>query len=107
MNLGELKEFVKKGSVFGVYLFAGEEDYLKRYYLGEFRRILITDEAAVPFTHFVFEGATVDFDKLSDAVSTPSFFGDAKLVEWHHADFEKMGEKELNALFSSYSWLAY
>lgn len=98
MLQSELKERLKKGNVEGLYLFAGEEDYLKRYYLGELRRSIIVDEAQAPFVHFVFEGASVDFGKLADAVSTPSFFGDRKLVEWHLADLEKMGEKDLKAL---------
>ena len=100
MQLSELKERIKKGSVFGVYLFAGEEDYLKRHYLGEIRRLLITDESLAPFTHFVFEGASLDLSKLSDAVSTPSFFGDGKLVEWHHAELDKMSEKDISALIA-------
>ena len=98
MQVNELKERIKKGSVLGVYLFAGEEDYLKRYYLGELRRILISDEATAPFSHFVFEGAAPDLEKMSDAVSTPSFFGGDKLIEWHNADFEKLGEKDIAAL---------
>jgi len=30
MQVSELKERIKKGNVLGVYIFAGEEDYLKR-----------------------------------------------------------------------------
>lgn len=98
MQVNDLKDLIKKGNAAGVYLFAGDEDYLKRYYLGELRRLIVADESTAPFTHFVFEGETLDINKLLDAVSTPSFFGDGKLVEWHHADFEKMSEKDLTAL---------
>ena len=98
MQVSEFKERIKKGTVLGVYLFAGEEDYLKRHYLGELRRLLISDEASAPFSHFVFEGASPDFEKLSDAASTPSFFGGDKLIEWHNADFERLGEKEIEIL---------
>ena len=98
MQLSELKERIKKGNVLGVYVFAGEEDYLKRHYLGEFRRILVSDEASAPFSHFVFEGASFDLEKMSDAVSTPSFFGGDKLIEWHNADFDRLGEKDITAL---------
>ena len=98
MQISELKARIGKGEVEGVYIFAGEEDYLKRYYIGEMRRLIVTDESMAPFVHFVFEGAAVDFGKIADAVSTPSFFGERKLVEWHLADFERMGEKEIKAL---------
>ena len=98
MQINELKERIRGGDVCGVYIFAGEEDYLKRHYLSEMRRLIVTDDSMAAFVHFVFEGAVVDFGKIADAVSTPSFFGEKKLVEWHLADFEKMGEKELKAL---------
>ncbi len=98
MLANELRDRIKKGNVGGVYLFAGEEDYLKRYYLGELRRAVIADETLAAFNHFTFEGANVDFAAISDAVRTPGMMSDEKLIEWHLADFEGMREKDLSSL---------
>ena len=56
MELNEYKNKLKSGELGGVYIFAGEEDYLKRYYLGELRRACLTDEAFAVFNHSVFDG---------------------------------------------------
>ena len=100
MTVAELKQKIKSGDTCGAFLFAGEEDYLKRHYLGEFRRAIITDEGLAPFMHYVFDGPEVDFAALSDAVRTPSMFADGKLIEWHGALFEGVKEKTLDALRS-------
>ena len=97
MNQNELKERIKSGNVDGVFLFCGEEDFLKRHYLGELRRMLVPDEGLAPFVHFVFDGAEIDTGALLDIVRTPSMFGDGKLIEWHNADFEGMKESALKA----------
>ena len=98
MNVAELRQKIKNGDLCGAFLFAGEEDYLKRHYLGELRRKIITDEGLAPFMHYVFEGTEPDFGALSDAVRTPSMFADGKLIEWHGAVFEGAKEKMLDAL---------
>ncbi len=95
MQANELRERIKKGNIGGVYLFAGEEDYLKRYYLGEIRKSIVADETLAAFNHFTFEGADVDFAAVSDAVRAPGMMSDAKLIEWHLADFDGMKEKAL------------
>lgn len=97
MTPNELKERISTGSFDGVYLFCGEEDYLKRYYLGELRRRIVTDEGLAPFVHFVFDGAEIDIAALLDIVRTPSMFGDGKLIEWHNADMDGMKEGALKA----------
>lgn len=98
MQANELKERIKKGNIGGVYLFAGEEDYLKRYYLGELRKRIVADETLAAFNHFSLEGASIDFAAISDAVRTPGMMSDEKLIEWHLADFDGMKEKDLAAL---------
>ena len=100
MTQNELKERIKNAAVDGAFLFAGEEDYLKRHYLGELRKLLVPDEGLAPFVHFVFDGAEIDADAILSAVRTPSMFGDGKLIEWHNADFEGMKESSLKAFES-------
>ncbi len=80
------------------YIFGGEEEYLKRYYLSVLRGRILTDETFAAFNHVVFDGAEVDFGALADAIKAPPMMEEYKLVEWRYADFEKMKEKEKAAL---------
>ena len=80
------------------YVFGGEEEYLKRYYLSLLRTKIVSDETFAAFNHVVFDGAEVDFGALADAVKAPPMMAEYKLVEWRYADFEKMREKEKTAL---------
>ena len=98
MTQTELKERIKQGNLDGVFLFCGEEGYLRRHYIGELRKKLVPDEGMAPFVHFVFDGAEVDTDLILDTARTPSMFGDSKLIEWHNADFEGMKEGALKAI---------
>ena len=80
------------------YVFGGEEEYLKRYYLAQLREKIVPDETFAPFNHVVFDGPEVDFGALADAVKAPPMMADFKLVEWRYADFEKMKERDRAAL---------
>lgn len=95
MELNDFKARLKSGSLGGCYLFAGEEDYLKKHYLGALRSAAVTDEGLAPFNHLVFDGGTVDFAALTDGIKAPPFMSDYKLIEWRYASFEKMKESEL------------
>ena len=99
MTQNELRETIKSGNTAGVYLFCGEEEYLKRHYLGELRRLLVPDEGIAPFVHFSFDGEKIDLDLLREAVASPAMFG-GKLIEWHGATLEGMKEKEISELES-------
>ncbi len=98
MTVAELRQRLKSGQMGGAYLFAGEEDYLKRHYLGEMRRAIITDEGLAPFMHYVFDGPEPDYGALLDAVRTPSMMADGKLIEWHGAVLDGVKDKALEAL---------
>ncbi len=95
MELKDFKARIKSAKLGGVYIFAGEEDYLKRYYLSELRSATSPDTALAVFNNPVFDGAEVDFAALVEAVKAPPVMSDAKLIEWRHADFSSMNEKEL------------
>ena len=98
MTVADLRQRLKSGQTSGIFLFAGEEDYLKRHYLRELRRMIITDEGLAPFVHYVFDGSELDFGALLDAVRTPSMLADGKLIEWHGAALDGVKEKTLEAL---------
>ena len=98
MELNELKAELKCGELSGVYVLAGEEDYLIRYYLSEIRRALAIDETFAVFNNPVFEGDSVDFSALTDAVKSPPMMSDYKLIEHRHASLSSLKERELDAL---------
>lgn len=100
MTQKELKIHLKGNDLGGIYIFCGEEDYLKRHYSAQLRERILTDPAFAPFNHLTFEGSAIDFDLLLDAVKSPPMMADFKLIEWDRADFEAMKEETLEAFAS-------
>ena len=98
MDINEFKSRIKSGVLSGTFAFVGEEDYLKRYYLGELRSAILTDEAFAPFNHIVFDGEDVKLAAILDAVKAPPMMADYKLVEWHYPEFSSMKESERSDL---------
>ena len=100
MALIELKEYledIKNEKFSGCYIFAGEEDFLKRYYLSSLSSAVVPDKSFEPFNRIVYDGPEVDFGALGDAVKAPPMMSEYKIVEWRYADFSKMSERELKA----------
>lgn len=98
MDITNFKSELKNGNVSGIYLFAGEEDYLVRYYLKSLREKIVGDEAFAVFNNPVFDGEEIDFAAIIEAVKSPPMMSDLKLVEWRHADFTKLREGGLEQL---------
>ena len=98
MELNDFKNEIKSGKLSGIYVFAGEEDYLVRYYLSSLRSAVGIDDTFAVFNNPVFDGDEVDFGALTDAVKSPPMMSDYKLVEWRHADFSSMNDRELDLL---------
>ncbi len=97
MQVNELRDEIKNEKLSGVYVLCGEEDFLKRHYLREIRRVILTDPTFDAFNRILFEGEKVDFAALSDAIKAPPMMAERKLVEWHLADFSAMREGDLAA----------
>lgn len=93
-----LKERIKALQIAGAYIFCGEEDYLKRYYLSQVRNIACPDDGFSIFNHSVFDGEDADISEISEAIKSPPMMGDFKLIEWKYPDIERMREKEKKAL---------
>lgn len=98
MLINELKAKLKSGSPDGWYIFCGEENFLKRHYLGELRAACLTEPAFDAFNHQVLEGEKIDFGAIADAIKAPPMMAERKLVEWHLADFSALREGELDKL---------
>ena len=98
MELNDFKARLKDGRFVGCYIFSGEEDYLKRYYLGSLRDTVITDDSFSTFNHALYDGPETDIASLIDDVMSPPMFEPYKMIEWKYPNFEKMKESELNDL---------
>ena len=98
MELNDFKAILKSDNVAGAYAFTGEEDYLKRYYLGALREKAVTDDSFSTFNHAVYDGEEIDFASLRDDIMSPPMFERYKLIEWRYPNFEKMKESDLTEL---------
>lgn len=98
MDLQSYKSSLKGGRVSGVFIFGGEEEYLVRYYLGELRKTVAPDDAFAVFNNPTFDGESVDFSAIAEAIKSPPMMADRKLIEWRHADFSSMKEADLESL---------
>ncbi len=98
MIISELKTKLKNQDITGAYIFCGEEDYLKKYYLSEFVKLSCPDEAFSLFNRVVFDGTDVNMEELSEATKSPPMMSDIKLVEWRYADLEHLLESEKKRL---------
>lgn len=98
MDINEYRTRLKNGKLSGIYVFAGEEEYLIKHYLAELRAAVGVEEAFAVFNNPIFDGSEVDFAAIAEAVKVPPMMSDYKLIEWRHADFSAMKEKDLDAL---------
>ncbi len=100
MNLTELKARLKMGNPVGWYILSGEEEYLKRHYRGEIKKLAVSDsDPFALFNHSVFDGGA-DFDIMAfiEAVKSPPMMSDYKLIEWQFANLSTLKEKEIAKL---------
>lgn len=103
MDIAELKSRLKSGKPDGWYIFAGEEDYLKKYYMNELRSAILTDEVFEPFNHVAFDGADINFAAVAEAIKSPPMMADYKFIEWKFASLDGLKESERTALEELFS----
>ena len=75
----QLKNDLKTGEFSRVYLFYGEETYLREHYLGELKKQVV-DPAFADFNLIELEGKGLTPDAFSDAVESLPIMSDRKLV---------------------------
>ena len=102
MNATEIKAIIKSGKLDSWIILAGEEDYLKFYYRTELKKLAIADDndPFALFNYTLFDGDEFNIAAFRDALTSPPMMSDVKLIEWRHADLDKMKDSNRNALLS-------
>ena len=98
MELNDFKALLKTDAIAGCYIFSGEEDYLKRYYLGALREKAVPEGSFSVFNHAVYDGEEIDFASVRDDIMSPPMFEPYKMIEWRYPDIDGMKESELDEL---------
>ena len=86
----QLKKDLAAGSAGRLYVFHGEEDYLRDYYLGELRKKLLGG-VMEEFNLHVFQGKETDVQKLSAAVDCLPMMSQRTLILVYDYDLFKAG----------------
>ncbi|RXE59862.1 DNA polymerase III subunit delta [Acetivibrio mesophilus] len=78
MSIDKLKLEIKNENLNKLYLFCGEEEYLKKFYLGKIEEIILRDDQT-GLNKIAIEGRA-ESSKIIEACETMPFFGEKKLV---------------------------
>ncbi|MFV0361740.1 MAG: DNA polymerase III subunit delta [Suipraeoptans sp.] len=88
-----LNEDIKTNTYKPVYLFYGEEDYLKKQYRDKMRRRIISPDDTVNYNYF--EGKSADSKEIISLANTMPFFAEKRLVIAENTGFFKTSNDEL------------
>ena len=96
-GLSDLKRALKSGEPGHLYVFYGQESYLREYYLGEIKSCLVPPGLEA-FNHIRLEGRGLTPERLFEAVESLPAFAPRKLVTVRDLDVCKPGEALKKAL---------
>ena len=85
------------GTIRPLYLFWGEEDYLREYYLGKLREACLAG-GLEEFNYFRLDGKAADAVSISEAVEALPVFAERKFVEVRDFDFYKAAASERDGI---------
>ena len=88
----QLKEQLKKNIFQSAYLFYGEEQFLKKYYLEEIQKKLIPPELQM-MNLTVFEGKVIPANQIIESMEMLPFMGDKRLVIVKNSELFTSGRK--------------
>ena len=95
----KLKSDLAAGEIGQVYLFHGEESYLREYYLGELKKALVP-AGFEEFNYHKLDGKTVSMAELSEAVEAMPMMAERTMVVVTDCDLFKLGEDARNVVIS-------
>lgn len=88
-----LNDDLKSGQFHKVYLFYGEEAYLKKQYKDKFRQSIIGDDT---MNYSYFEGKGVNYREIIDIAETMPFFAERRLIIMEDTGALKSASQELS-----------
>jgi DNA polymerase-3 subunit delta len=91
-GLGQLKIDLKQGTPASLYIFYGDEDYLRSYYLEQLKKKTV-EPGMEEFNYHVFPGKDLEFATLSDAVEAMPMMSQRSLVVVQDWDLFKNEER--------------
>ncbi len=94
MTVSDLSKKLKTDA-HGVYLFYGEEEYLKRRYLEQIRAAILGEDALTSFNRVKINGDLAAFSAELDGLA---LFGGDRLIELCDTDFAKVNGEQLEEL---------
>ena len=95
----KLKADLASGEIGQVYIFYGEESYLREYYLRELRTALVP-AGFEEFNYHVFSGKGLSMQELSDSVDAMPMLAERTMVVVNDCDLFKLPEESRTALIS-------
>lgn len=95
----KLKEDLSTGTAGSVYIFYGEEAYLREYYLGELRKKLIP-QGFEEFNYHRLEGKELTVQALSEMAEAMPMMTERTLLQVSDFDIFKLGEDQRERLIS-------
>ena len=98
MTVKDFKAELKSGNIGNLYVFYGEEGYLREYYLGELQKLVVGD--MMPEFNVTVINRAPEFSELSDAVESYPAMNDRRIIIVRNfdvisanADFSEKAEK--------------
>ena len=82
-----------------VYLFFGEEDFLKSYYFGMLKKNIV-DPMFEDFNYIVFEGPKQDYNEIAIALETPPMMAQSKLLLIKYSGIFTKASEETKAFWT-------
>ncbi len=95
-GLSQLKKALKDGQPDRLYVFHGEEAYLRQFYTGRLRTLLVGENDG--FNYEVFDARNLTIEKLQNAVDSLPFMAERRMVLVRDLDIYKPGEALKDAL---------
>jgi len=95
----QLKTDLEAGAPGNLYVFCGEESYLREYYLGELRRVLVP-AGFEEFNDHRFEGKDLSMQALAEALEAMPMLAERTLVTVTDCDLFKLDESDRAALLA-------
>ena len=95
----KLKSDLSAGNIGQVYIFYGEESYLREYYLGEIKKKLVP-AGFEEFNYHRLSGKTLTMQELNEAVEAMPMMAERTLIVVTDCDLYKLGEEQRTRLIA-------